>query len=136
MRKWQKKSEKTEYLPISEWQPPLSKEVEISIIFRRNATDTFTLRPLTALFTQKIRAKADKDNENEYLNTFEGLIFLHDLASHVTQLLSLRDRRIQRVGKPKRITLKEAQELLKLYRHLLSIADFHVFYYWLTQIPN
>ena len=113
LRKWQKKSEATEYLPLNSWNPPLKKEVETQIIFRRSAVDTFTLKPLTALFTQKIRARALKDNEHEFLNVCEGQIFLHFLDTRITQPLGLRDRRIQRVGKPKRISLEVAQKLLK-----------------------
>ncbi len=113
LREWQKKDEKTEYLPISKWEPPLSKQVEINIIFKRSATDTHTLLPLSAVFTQKIRAKANREDPNEYLNTFEGRIFLHDLNLRTTQPLPLSDRRVERVGKPKRITLEKAQEMVK-----------------------
>ena len=113
LRKWQKKSEETVYLPISKWEPPLSKEVEFQIIFKRSAVDTYTLQPLSALFVQKIRAKANKDDENEFLNFFEGRVFLHDLSLRSTQPLGFRDSRVQRVGKPKRISMEQAKDLVK-----------------------
>lgn len=113
LRQWQKVGKETQYLPISKWEPPISKQVEIQIVFKRTAIDTHTLLPLFAFFTQKIRAKANREDPNEYLNVFEGRILLHDLELRTTQPLSMRDRRIERVGKPKRIPLEKAQELVK-----------------------
>ncbi len=109
--KWEKKNTETKYLPLHEAEPSLLKEIEISILFKRNAIDTYSLKPLTAIFTQKIRAKALKDNPDEYLSVVDGKVFLHDLKHRVTQPLSMNDRRVQRLGKEKRITLKEAHEL-------------------------
>jgi hypothetical protein len=109
---WKKIDVKTEILPISAWEPSLTKTIETEIVFSRSATDSVTLLPLFAWFRQKVTIKADPNNQNEYLNQLEGRIFLIHLDVMVTQPLSMRDPRVKR-GKVERITEKKALKLIK-----------------------
>ncbi len=113
LKTWKKIDVKTEILPISGWEPSLVKSIDTQLIFKRTATDTNTLLPLEAWFSQKIRIEAKKDNPHEFLNEFEGKIFLHDLNGMVTQVLSMMDERVKKIGEPRRLTDKELKELRK-----------------------
>ena len=110
-RKWEYKPKKVEWLPLSVWKPELKKEVSTLIIFKREAISTHSLMPLSAFFKQKIRVTANRDDPNEYLNVFEGRIFIHDLALRTTQMVGMLDPKIKRLGTPERISLEEATKL-------------------------
>ena len=110
-RKWESKPKKVEWMPLSTFKPELKKQVETWIIFKREAISTHSLLPLSAFFKQKIQVKANPDDPDQFLNTFEGLIFIHDLALRTTQQIGMLDPKIKRLGSPKRIDLAEATKL-------------------------
>ena len=112
-RKWESKPKKVEYLPLSTFKPELKKSVETWIIFKRTATDSHTLLPLQAFFKQKIQVKANSEISDEYLNVFEGRIFIHSLSLRTSQMVGMADRRVKRIGTPERISLDEATKLSK-----------------------
>jgi len=109
-RKWEKQPQKKEWLPLSTFKPELQKQVETWIVYKKEAVSTYSLEPMSAFFKQKIKVKVEKDSDF-YLNVFEGQIFLQDLEHRVCQAVGIVDRAIERIGKPERITLKEATAL-------------------------
>lgn len=85
-RKWDKTSETPSVHPISENKPnPLLKKAQIQVILKREAISTYSLLPLSALFVQTIEAKANPENEDEYISVFSGAFFLHNLEQGITQ---------------------------------------------------
>lgn len=113
-RKWEKVGKKVEFAPLSEHVPPLTKTATIKILIRRQAVDTFSLKPLVAFFTQTVKAKIPSVLEHEYLSVFEGRFFLHELNMVVSQGLSVNDSRyVKRIKEPTRISNKQAVIMLK-----------------------
>lgn len=113
LRIWKKGKVTVTYEPLNCWIPPLYREIEIIIYFSRYAISPETYKELSAVFSQKIRIEADKNNPNQYFNTEENIVFEHDLRLGITQPLSVLDPRFQKIGKEKRLTPKEVQEIQK-----------------------
>jgi len=114
LRQWGgKQNEKITYLPLSEWRPKIERELTVTLYLRRFAYDSYSLKPVSAVFEQKVQIKANPENKAQYFGLVEGLVFEHDLNLGITQPLSYRDLRFKKIGDEKRLKPKEVQELIK-----------------------
>jgi hypothetical protein len=112
LRKWisHKSEAKISYLPLETWRPKISQDLEFTIYFRRHAWDS-NLKPIQAIFEQKMKLKATLPDE--FFSFYNGSIVRTFLDSGVSDIVSVRDPRIEKIGSERRLSDKEVQELIK-----------------------
>lgn len=113
LRRWKKGKVTVSCEGLECWIPPLYREIEIVIYFSRYAISPETYKELSAVFAQKIRIEADKNDPNQYFNTVENIVFEHDLRLGVTQPLSVLDPRFKKIGKERKLKPSEVRSIQK-----------------------
>lgn len=114
LRKWIKSKGKTYYETVEAngW----SKSVELIGLIKRQATNTTTLKPMIAYFTQKFVFKVPRLNDFKfvYLKLTNGKVYKRDFKLDYTTEVELTNADfVRKIGTPKRISLKRASKMLK-----------------------
>lgn len=112
---------KEEWLEIEEamGKDAPKKQLELDIIIKRTATDTNTLKPLLAYFSQKLKISVFPNYPYLYLTAFHGTVFITDFErfNGVTQPLGLSKGftgiKIEKGKEEKRLTKEEVKQLIK-----------------------
>lgn len=116
---WRIISRKKRYIPFSEsmneFVRKLTKSLKFSVIERRQAVDSYSLKPLVGFFLRKFQVKIPNDEPHVFLGKVNDQVILKNLQFDVTYLLGFHQDRYPfvEVGKEKRLTDKEFKELLR-----------------------
>ena len=130
-RKWISNKKEPTYKPLSDWKPPISKEITLNFLERREAISTHTLEPISGFFLRTITVKIPKlkSHENIYLGKIDEKPLIHDLSIGFTRQLTVRDifnpnsDLTINISKAKRISKKRASKLVEnkeVYPHLIE----------------
>lgn len=114
LRQWGgKQNETVSYLPLDTWKPKISRELTVTLYLRRFAYDSYSLKPISAVFEQKMQIKANPEIPDQYFTIVDGVVCENRLEYGITFPLSFRDSRFKPIGSEKRLSSKEVQEIIK-----------------------
>jgi len=113
LRTWSKGKEEIMYKPLTEWKPKIAKKIELMMYIKRFAYNDYSLKPVSAVFEQKVVIEANSQIPDQYFGMMEGVVFEHRLDTRITFPLSFRDPRFKKVGEERRLKPKEVMEVLK-----------------------
>ncbi len=125
--KWSEKNRKVELLPLSSLgKKEPKKHIDTSILLKREAIDTYSLKPLTGFFKQRVILDVRPDLSSYYITIGAlGNFVMNNLANGSSQPLALKSPLINVKRFPEgRVNLEECRELLnKGYRLFTEMPD-------------